>query len=130
MLALGEACMRAGGLVSLRSFTLTASHENSSDIRMDGTELLLRESPLEVFQIYVPNSDSEVTLADAFCVRVIDRHRDHLVRFSFHRQCINLDVIGRVCTSCPRLEELFTVIHHAEIVRFPFSSGNKLQTYH
>ncbi|KAH9993333.1 hypothetical protein BJV74DRAFT_374258 [Russula compacta] len=93
MLALGGACTRAGCLASLRSFTLTTSHENSTDIRMDGTELLLRESPLEVFQIYVPKSDSEVALADTFCLRVIDRHRDRLVRFSFHQQCISLNVI-------------------------------------
>jgi hypothetical protein len=120
MLALGGACMKADGLTSLRSFTLTTRPRNSTDAWMDGTELLLRgSSSLEVFQVYVPNSGSMAALADNFFIRVIDKHRDHLVRFSFHRLCISLDIIDHVCASCPRLEELFVVIHHAKMVR-PF----------
>jgi hypothetical protein len=117
MLALGGACTKTDGLTSLRSFTLTTRPQMSTDAWMDGTELLLRgSSSLEIFQIYIPNSGSMAALADNFFIRVIDQHRDHLVRFSFHRLCISLDIIDHVCTNCPRLEELFLVIHHAKMV--------------
>ena len=121
MLALGGACMKADGLTSLRSFTLTTRPRNSTDAWMDGTELLLRgSSSLEVFQVYVPNSGSMATLADNFFIRVIDKHRDHLVRFSFHRQCISLDAVEHVCISCPRLEELFVTVKFTEMVYLTF----------
>jgi len=116
MLALGGACTKTDGLTSLRSFTLTTRPQNSTDAWMDGTELLLRgSSSLEIFQIYIPNSGSMAALADNFFIRVIEQHRDHLVRFSFHRLCISLDIIDHVCTNCPKLEELFLVIHHAKM---------------
>jgi hypothetical protein len=121
MLALGEACTKAGGLTSLRSFTLTTRLESSTEAWMSGTELLLSGSFLEVLQIYVRNSNSVAALADQFFVRIIDQHRDHLVRFSFHRSCISLEVVEYLCASCPRLEELFVVIHHAKMVHLPFS---------
>ena len=117
MSSLGGACTKADGLTSLRSFTLTTRPRNSTDAWMAGTELLLEgSSSLEVFQVYVPNSGSMAALADNFFIRVIDQHRDHLVRFSFHRLCISLDIIDHICTSCPRLEELFVVVHHAKMV--------------
>jgi hypothetical protein len=124
MLALGGACTKSDGLTSLRSFTLTTRPQNSTDAWMDGTELLLRgSSSLEIFQIYIPNSGSMAALADNFFIRVIDQHRDHLVRFSFHRLCISLDIIDHVCTNCPRLEELFLVIHHAKMVHLSVPSA-------
>lgn len=88
---------------------------------MSGTELLLSGSFLEVLQIYVLNSNSVAALADQFFVRIVDQNRDHLVRFSFHRLCISLDVVELLCASCPRLEELFVVIHHSKMVHLPFS---------
>jgi len=115
MLALSGACSKAGGLTSLRSFTLTIHPKTSTDVWMNGTELLLKQSSLEVFQIYVPHPISEGALADTFCVHIVDQHRDHLVRFSVHRQCIGLDVVDHICSSCPRLDELFMVIDHAEM---------------
>jgi len=119
MLALGGACTKADGLTSLRSFALTTHPQTSTHAWMDGTELLLRaSSSLEIFQIYVPNSGSVAALTDHFFIRVIDQHRDHLVRFSFHRLCISLDIIDHVCISCPRLEDLFVVIHHAKMVHY------------
>ena len=121
MLTLGGACAKAGGLTSLRSFTLTIRLKNSTDALMDGTELLLRGSSLEVFQIFMHDSGSLAAPADQFFVRIIDQHRDHLVRFSFHRPSIGLDVIDHVCTSCSWLEELFIVINHTDMVYFPFS---------
>lgn len=122
MLALGEACTKAGGLTSLRSFTLTTRPQNSTKSWMNGTELLLSGSSLEVLQIYVP--DLAVALSDQFFIGVIEQHRDHLVRFSFHRSCISLDVIEQLCLGCPMLEELFVVIHHNRMVHFPFSSSS------
>jgi hypothetical protein len=117
MLALGGACTKADGLTSLRSFTLTTRPRNSTDAWIVGTELLLKgSSSLEIFQIYVPKSGPVSALADNFFMSVIDQHCDRLVRFSFHRLCISLDIINRVCTSCWRLEELFVVIDHEEMV--------------
>jgi hypothetical protein len=129
MLSLGGACAKAGGLTSLRSFTLTIRLKNSTDALMNGTELLLRGSSLEVFQVFMHDSGSLAAPADQIFVRIIDQHRDHLVRFSFHRPSIGLDVIDHVCTSCSWLEELFIVINHAEMVYFPFSSGNIYYIY-
>jgi len=115
ILSLGGDCAKAGGLTSLRSFTLTIRLKNSTDALMNGTELLLRGSSLEVFQIFMHNSGSLAAPADQIFVRIIDQHRDHLVRFSFHRPSIGLDVIDHVCTSCSWLEELFIVINHTEM---------------
>jgi hypothetical protein len=114
MLTLGGACTKAGGLSSLRSFTSTIYYKPLPDAWITGTELLLEESPLEVFQSYMPDYGSDGALADTFCVRVVNQHRDHLVRFSFHRQCISLGAVEHVCISCPRLEELFvTEVHRS-----------------
>lgn len=87
---------------------------------MTGTESLLKESPLEVFQSYMPYYDWDGAHADTFCVRVVDQHRDHLVRFSFHRQWINLGAVEHVCISCPKLEELFVTVKFTEMVHPPF----------
>jgi len=129
MLTLGEACTNAGGLTSLRSFTLTTRPEISTEAWMSGTALLLSGSSLEVLQIYVPDSDSVAALADQFFIGVIDQQRDHLVQFSFHRSCISLDVIEHLCVSCPRLEELFVVIQHEKMVHLLFSSSRHTFTW-
>ena len=105
---------------SLRSFTWTIYYESFTDAWITGTELLLEGSPLEVFQSYMPDSESDTALADTFCVRVVNQHRDHLVRFSFHRQCISLDAVEHVCISCPRLEELFVTVKFTEMVYLTF----------
>ena len=118
MLALGEACTKSGGLTSLHSFTLTTRPQNSTKPWINGTELLLSGSSLEVLQIYMP--DLAVALSDLFFIGIIDQHRDHLVRFSFHRSCISLDIIERLCVGCPMLEELFVVIRHNKMVHLPF----------
>ena len=129
MLTLGEACTKAGSLTSLRSFTLTTRPKISTEAWMSGTALLLSGSSLEVLQIYVPDSDSVAALADQFFIGVIDQQRDHLVRFSFHRSCISLDVIEYLCGRCPRLEELFVVIHHDQMVHLLFSSSRHTFTW-
>lgn len=130
MLTLGGTCTKAGGLPSLRSFTSTHYYKRLADTLADawktGTELLLKESPLEVFQSYMPDYDSDGVLADTFCVRFVDQHHDHLVRFSFHRQCISLGAVEHVCLSCPRLEELFVTVKFTEMVYLPFFFGNLL----
>ena len=115
--------MKAGGLSSLRSFTSTIHYKPLTNAWISGIELLLEESPLEVFQSYMPNCDSDGALADTFCVRVVNQHCDHLVRFSFHRQCISLGVVEHVCISCPRLEELFVTVKFTEMVYPPFIFG-------
>jgi hypothetical protein len=120
MLTLGGACTEAGGLSSLRSFTSTIYDKPLTDAWRTGIELLLKESPLEVFQSYMSNYDSDGALADTICVRVVNQHRDHLVRFSFHRQRISLGVIEYMCISCPRLEELFVTVKFTEMVYLPF----------
>jgi len=132
MLTLGEACTKAGSLTSLRSFALTTPPKISTEAWMSGTALLLSGSSLEALQIYVPDSDSVAALADQFFVGVIDQQRDHLVRFSFHRSCISLDVIEHLCVSCPRLEELFVVIHHEKIAHFlpMLAQATHLHTVH
>jgi hypothetical protein len=122
MLTLGGACTKEGGLSSLRSFTSTI-YKPSTDAWITGTELLLKESPLEDFQSYMPEYDSGGALADTFCVRVVNQHRDLLVRFSFHRQCISLGAVEHVCISCPRLEELFVTVKFTEMVYLPFFFG-------
>ena len=113
--------MKAGGLTSLRSFTSTVYHNILAEPWIDAIDLLLEGSPIEVFQSYMSKSDLKGALADTFCIRVINQHCDHLVRFSFHRQCIGLATVEHACISCPRLEELFVAIHHAEMVYSPFS---------
>jgi hypothetical protein len=123
MLTLGGACMKEGGLSSLRSFTSTIYYKPLADAWITGIELLLKESPLEVFESYMPDYDSDGALADTFCVRVVNQHRDHLVRFSFHRQCISLAAVEYVCISCPRLEELFVTVKFTEMVYLPFFLG-------
>jgi hypothetical protein len=118
--------MKAGGLSSLRSFMSTIYYKLGpfTDAWITGIELLLKESPLEDFRSYILPDDSGEVLADTFCVRVVNQHRDHLVRFSFHRQCISLGVVEHVCISCPRLEELFVTVKFTEMVHLPFFFGN------
>ena len=99
---------------SLRSFTSALDYKPLTDAWVTGTELLLKESPLEIFQSYVNVSDE--ALADTLCARIVDHHRDHLVRFSFHQQWISIDSVEHVCTSCPRLEELFVTVKFTEMV--------------
>src|SRR6266478_3217704 len=125
MLALGGACTKAGGLSSLLSFTSTIYCETLTDAWINGIELLLKKSPIEVFQSYImPNWYSNRALADIFCVGVVNQHRDRLVRFSFHRQCISLGTVKHVCISCPGLEELFVAIQYTEMVHFLFFFRN------
>jgi len=119
MLVLGGACMKAGGLSSLRSFTSIIYYKPLIDAWITGTELLLKDSPLEAFQSYLPDFDSDGA-PDTFCARIIYQHRDHLVRFSSHRKCISLGVIEHACVSCPRLEELFVTVRFTEMVYLPF----------
>jgi len=109
--------MKAGGLSSLRSFMSTIYYKLGpfTDAWITGIELLLKESPLEDFRSYILPDDSVGVLADTFCVRVVNQHRDHLVRFSFHRQCISLGVVEHVCISCPRLKELFVTVKFTEM---------------
>src|SRR6266852_95477 len=125
MLSLGIACARAGGLSSLRSFTFSTIYSTQlTDAWITGTELLLKESPLEFFQSYMPDYDMDKTLADAFCVRVVDQHRDHLVRFSSHRRCISLGAVEHLCISCSNLEELFVAVDFTEMVHLLSSFGD------
>ena len=118
MSALAGACEKAGGLRSLRSFTFTLLPEQATDAWMNGTVSVLEKSPLEFFQVYAPDSVLQGALADQFCVRIVDRHRDHLVRFSFHRLRLSLGTIDHVCLSCTKLEQLFMVVNHEEMVYF------------
>ncbi|KAN0116626.1 hypothetical protein V8E52_005770 [Russula decolorans] len=125
-------CTKAGGLSSLRSFTSTIYYKPLPDAWITGTELLLEESPLEVFQSYMPDYGSDGALADTFCVRVVNQHRDHLVRFSFHRQCISLGAVEHVCISCPRLEELFVTVKFTEVAHLipVLAQATHLRTVH
>lgn len=124
MSALGVVCTKAGGLTSLRSFTSTIHRKGLTEAWINAIELFLKVSPIEVFQSYVPFSDSIGALADTLCVRVVNQHRDHLVRFFSHRQCIGLSAVEHVCVNCPRLEELFVAIQYAEMVYISFPPTN------
>lgn len=124
MLTLGGACAQAGGLTSLRSFTMTVYLKSMTEAWINATELLLKESPIEVFQSYMSHSYRKEALAISFCFRIVSQHRDHLVRFSFQPQRIGLGAVEHVCISCPKLEELFVVIEYAEMVSFFSYSGN------
>src|SRR5258707_6980227 len=128
MSMLGGACMKAGGLTSLRSFTSTIRRKTwtASKAWLDGTELLLEESPIAVFQcsLPVPDSDLMCALADTFCIRIVNQHWDHLTRFSFRRHCISLRTIENVCISCPRLEEFFMAVQYVEMVCLLFVPVN------
>ncbi|KAI9509537.1 hypothetical protein F5148DRAFT_996446 [Russula earlei] len=132
MLMLGRTCMNVGGLTSLLSFTLATHPKSLVHSWMNGTELLLKASPLEIFQIYVPDSAVEGAAADMFCVRIVEQHRDRLSMFSFHPQRIGLGVIEDVCISCLRLEELFVVIYDAEMVLLipALAQAKRLRTVH
>jgi hypothetical protein len=89
---------------------------------MNGTLSVLEESPLEIFQVYVPDSASQGMLADQFCLRIVDQHRDHLVRFSLNRLRLSLDAIDYICRNCTKLEQLVFVTNHADMVCFSFYS--------
>jgi hypothetical protein len=119
MLALSNACSKAGGLTSLLSVTLTTFSKYPTNAWMNGILSLLEQSPLEAFQVYTSESSQEA-LADQLCTRIVDQHRDHLVRFSFHRLRLSLDAIDYMCLNCHKLEQLFMLINHADMVRFSF----------
>ncbi|KAI0265730.1 hypothetical protein BGY98DRAFT_538290 [Russula aff. rugulosa BPL654] len=76
--------------------------------------------------------DSDGALADTFCVRVVNQHRDHLVRFSLNRQCISLGAVEHVCISCPRLEELFVAVKFTEMAHLIpiLAQATHLRTVH
>jgi len=122
MSALSTACARAGGLTLLSSFTLTIHPRCSTDAWMDGAVSLLKESPLESVQLYVSGYNTlkrfAVTLGDRFCMRIVDQHRDHLVRFSLHGLRLGLASIDHVCLHCAKLEQLFIRVDYAEMVCF------------
>jgi hypothetical protein len=114
--------MKAGGLTSLRSFTSTFYDEIRIGLGawMDAIELLIKESPIEVLQSYMSHSSFR-TFGDPFWIRVVNQHKDHLVRLSLHRQRISPDLVDHACINCPRLEEIFATINGPEVVCSSFS---------
>ena len=123
MLSLGGACINAGGLTSLRSFTSTVydAIRTGSGAWMDAIDLLVKESPIEVLQSYMSHSAFAGMLGDSFWIRVVNQHKDHLVRLSLHRQRVSPELVDHVCINCPRLEELFATVNGPEVVCPSFS---------
>ena len=123
MLALGGACINAGGLTSLRSFTSTVYNaiRTETGAWMDAIGLLIKESPIEVLQSYMSHSLFARFSGDSFWIRVVNQHKDHLVRLSLHRQRVSPELVDHVCISCPRLEELFVPVNGPEVVCSSFS---------
>ncbi|KAI9433061.1 hypothetical protein H4582DRAFT_1991019 [Lactarius indigo] len=119
MSALSAACARAGGLISLSSFTLTIHPNWSTEAWMDGAVSLLEVSPLESLNLSgrTPLKVFAKALRDTFCMRIVDQHRDHLVRFSLYGPLLSLASIDYVCLHCSKLEQLFICVDHAEMAR-------------
>ncbi|KAH9022168.1 hypothetical protein EDB85DRAFT_1997199 [Lactarius pseudohatsudake] len=117
MSTLSTACTRAGGLTSLSSFTLTIHSNWSTEAWMDGAVSLLKASPLGSLNVSVrtPLKVFAEALRDRFCMRIVDQHRDHLIRFSLHGLLLNLASIDHVCLHCSKLEQLFICVDHAEM---------------
>jgi hypothetical protein len=123
MSALSADCARAGGLTSLYSFTFTVHPHWSSNPHwstngwMDGVVSLLKDSPLESVQFNAtelfPVEGLAVILGDRLCMRIVDQHRDHLIRFSLHGLQLGLPSIDHVCLQCEKLEQLFICVDHA-----------------
>jgi hypothetical protein len=86
----------------------------STDAWMDGTLSLLKDSPLESVQLNTFNGYGR-TLGDMFCMRIVDQHRDHLVRFSLHGLRLALPSIDHICLQCAKLENLFICVSLADI---------------
>ncbi|KAH8997913.1 hypothetical protein EDB92DRAFT_1792366 [Lactarius akahatsu] len=117
MSTLSTACTRAGGLTSLSSFTLTIHLNWSTGAWMDGAVSLLKVSPLGSLNVSVrtPLKVFPETLRDRFCMRIVDQHRDHLIRFSLHGLLLDLASIDHVCLHCSKLEQLFICVDHAKM---------------
>ena len=124
MSALSEDCARAGGLISLSSFTFT-THPNCLTTKwMDSTLSLLKDSPLESIQI---NSTERfeglvVTFGNVLCMQIVDQHRDRLIHFSLHGLQLSIPFINYICLHCTRLEQLFICVDHSitDMVCLPF----------
>ncbi|KAH9000676.1 hypothetical protein EDB86DRAFT_3063837 [Lactarius hatsudake] len=78
---------------------------------------LLKMSPLGSLNVSVrtPLKVFAETLRDRFCMRIVDQHRDHLIRFSLHGLLLDLASIDHVCLHCSKLEQLFICVDHAEM---------------
>ena len=118
MPALSADCGGAGGLTMLSSFTLTI-HDFSTEAWVDGTLSLLKYSPLESVQLntsgLVPFKRFAITLGDGFCMRIVDQHHKHLIRFSLHGLRLGLPSIDHVCLHCAKLEQLFIRVDNTDI---------------
>lgn len=120
MSTLSADCERAGGLTSLSSFTFTTNRGYSAYKWIDGTVSLLKVSPLEFVQLngsdFFIVDGGAVKPGDRFCMRTVDQHRDHLIRFSLYGLQLGLPSLDQLCLHCAKLEQLFIHMDYSSVV--------------
>lgn len=122
MAALTSGVAQGSSLRSLTSITLTlpilALIGISFRTWATNVNEMLSSSPLESFHIYGAFNTRTYSLLDVDTLfrSIVDNHAPRLRRFSMHRMAANLSAIRDICGRCTRLEELFVVIDHSDVV--------------
>ncbi|EPQ50827.1 hypothetical protein GLOTRDRAFT_49961 [Gloeophyllum trabeum ATCC 11539] len=93
---------------------------------------LLREVPLELFQVYSPGGEDVSVLPDDFCFSLVSTHGPRLKRFSVHRMRVTLNAVDNICSRCPKLEQLFIVMRRSEMQLLApvLAKARKLRSVH
>ncbi|KAI0030157.1 hypothetical protein K488DRAFT_79788 [Vararia minispora EC-137] len=102
-----SACLCAGGLTSLTSFTLTLQPTLLTSAFITQLVDLLSHSPLELFQLYAVTNAQDSTPAAILLSRIIAAHGQRLTKFSVHRIQLLPCAIDDVCAGCAGLQQLF-----------------------
>jgi hypothetical protein len=113
---LSSTCGRAGGLTSLKSFTLTFNPNVLSDSWINGANELLTRSPLELFQAYATETVLDSPMTGLLVSRLILSHGPRLTKFSVHRIRLRIHTIEEVCNNCTNLRQLFVMLHPSDLV--------------
>lgn len=122
MAALTSGVAQGSSLRSLTSITLTlpilALIGISFRTWATNVNEMLSSSPLESFHIYGAFNTRTYSLLDVDTLfrSIVDNHAPRLRRFSMHRMAANLSAIRDICGRCTRLEELFVVIDHSDVL--------------
>ncbi|KZT34733.1 hypothetical protein SISSUDRAFT_1072038 [Sistotremastrum suecicum HHB10207 ss-3] len=96
----------------LRSLTLTMPSSGNIDKWFNQVLSLVKESPLEEFQIYTVGGDLVTgrALSEDFVARLVGAHSHRLRKFAVQRLRTSMQVIGMICQNCPMLEQLYVVV--------------------
>jgi hypothetical protein len=119
MASFASHCISSGALIRLHSITLTVHQQLSIDEWTRDVLDLVRDSPLQRFQIYSIGASFEASATEALWKELILTHSERLIRISIHRMLISLDAIASICSKCINLEELFVVIESNSFVSYP-----------